>query len=90
VPASQQSTPVRNHPKNSGCHRVQRAKFGLEFAPDSKAIVYGVLIDGVENLYEQSIEGGPARPITHFQNDTLVHFEFSPDGKILVTQVVDR
>jgi hypothetical protein len=55
----------------------------LEFTPDSKAIVYGVLIDGVENLYEQSIEEGPARPITHFQNDILVHFEFSPDAKTL-------
>jgi DNA polymerase-4 len=39
VPVSQQSTPVGNHPKNSGCHRVHWAKFALEFTPDSKVIV---------------------------------------------------
>ena len=59
------------------------ANFYLEFTPDSKAIVYEIAGDGVENLYQQSIEGGPARPITHFQNDTIRHFEFSPDGKTL-------
>lgn len=60
-----------------------RATFNLEFTPDSKSIVYGVVIDGVENLYQQPVAGGPAHPITHFQNDTIDHFEFSPDGKSL-------
>jgi Tol biopolymer transport system component len=60
-----------------------RASGTVEFTPDGKALVYSVAVDGVENLWEQPLDGKPAKQMTHFQSDTLSRFQFSPDGKML-------
>jgi Tol biopolymer transport system component len=53
------------------------------YAPGEKAVVYA-LDDGTSNLWEQSVEGGPAKKITNFGPGRFQgRFEFSADGKQL-------
>jgi hypothetical protein len=39
---------------------------------------------GVGKIWEQSLSGGPARPITHFKGELIGDFDWSHDGKQLV------
>ena len=58
--------------------------FGLSWSPDSKSFQYVLTRDGVSNLWEQPLSGGPARQLTHFKADTILDFAWSRDGKQLV------
>jgi len=58
--------------------------FGLSWSPDSKNFEYVLTRDGVSNLWEQPLSGGPARQLTHFKAATIFDFAWSPDGKQLV------
>jgi hypothetical protein len=40
--------------------------------------------EGVGNMWEQSLTGGPARQITHFRGELIRDFGWSHDGKQLV------
>jgi Tol biopolymer transport system component len=40
--------------------------------------------EGVGNLWEQPLAGGPPRQLTHFKTDQIIDFAWSRDG----TQVV--
>lgn len=52
----------------------------LTFTPDGKNVVYVVREKGVDNLWEQPLDGKPHRQLTHFKKDLLFRFVFSPDG----------
>jgi Tol biopolymer transport system component len=54
-----------------------------EFTPDGKAVVYGILENGVENLWRQPINGMGGRQVTNFQTDVFSRYQYSPDGKML-------
>jgi eukaryotic-like serine/threonine-protein kinase len=58
--------------------------FGLSWSPDSKNFEYVLTRDGVSNLWEQPLSGGPARQLTHFKAATIFDFAWSHDGKQLV------
>lgn len=45
--------------------------------------MYAAKENGVENLWQKSLDGKPEHQITHFQSDTLARFQFSSDGKTL-------
>ena len=51
------------------------------FTPDGKALVYPVRQNGVDNLWQQPLDGGSARQITNFNSDTIRMAQYSPDGK---------
>jgi Tol biopolymer transport system component len=58
--------------------------FGLAWSPDSKALEYVLTRNGVANLWDQPLKGGPARQITHFNSNWILDFAWSLDGKQLV------
>ena len=53
---------------------------GLAFSPDGKAVVYVVRDKGVDNLWQQPLDGGASKPLTHFTADKILRFVYSPDG----------
>jgi serine/threonine protein kinase/Tol biopolymer transport system component len=57
--------------------------FGLNWSPDNKSFHYFLTRDGVSNLWEQPLGGGPARQLTHFKTDLIFDFAWSEDGKQL-------
>jgi serine/threonine protein kinase/Tol biopolymer transport system component len=65
-----------------------RASNPISFSPNDKSIVYTVRENGVDNLWEQPLNGGAAfKQLTHFTSERIARFEFSPDG----TQIaIDR
>ncbi len=58
----------------------------LAFTPDGKSIAYIVREKGVENLWQQPLDGGAYRQITHFPKDRILRFVFSPDGTRIAVQ----
>lgn len=52
----------------------------MRFTPDSKALVYLVRQNGVDNLWEASLQGGAYRQLTHFTSERIQHYLFSRDG----------
>jgi eukaryotic-like serine/threonine-protein kinase len=55
----------------------------LRFSPDGKGIVYPVREKGVDNLWEQPLDGGPGRQLTNFTALKIYSYQWSPDGKSL-------
>ena len=53
------------------------------WAPDSKAIQRIVTRNGISNIWEQKLSGGPPKQITSFNSGRIFDFEWSPDGKFL-------
>ena len=59
------------------------ALFGPSWAPDSKALQYAMVRDGVSNIWGQPLAGGPPTQLTHFKTDLILDFAWSLDGKQL-------
>jgi hypothetical protein len=55
--------------------------FFLTWSPDSKAFQYVLVREGVGNLWEQPLKGGPARQLTHFKASWIMDFAWSLDGQ---------
>jgi Tol biopolymer transport system component len=55
------------------------------YAPGDKALVYKILDNGNQNLWEQPVDGGAGKKITNFgaAYHHIDQFEFSKDGKNL-------
>jgi Tol biopolymer transport system component/predicted Ser/Thr protein kinase len=58
--------------------------FGLTWSPDSKAFHYVLTREGISNLWEQPLSGGPPKELTHFKTEQILDFAWSSDGKELV------
>ena len=52
--------------------------------PDGKAVAYPIAVDGVENLWIQSLDSSAGRQITNFPNEEIDSFVYSPDGKSIL------
>jgi Tol biopolymer transport system component len=68
-------THIFTFPTNSG---------GLIWSPDSKSLQFAVTANGVGNLWEQPLSGGPPHPVTKFTSSRLFGFSWSRDGKQLL------
>ena len=55
----------------------------LNWSPDGKAFQYVLIREGVGNLWEQPLSGGPAKQLTHFKTDLIQDYAWSLDGKQL-------
>ena len=53
------------------------------WSPDGKALQYVLTRDGVGNLWEQPLTGGPPRQLTHFKTDLILDYAWSFDRKQL-------
>jgi eukaryotic-like serine/threonine-protein kinase len=55
----------------------------LAWTRDGRAVTYADVKDGVWNLWNQPIDGGPPKPMTNFTSDQIFSFGWSIDGKRL-------
>lgn len=56
----------------------------FRWRPDTQEASYVVRKDGVDNIWVQPIDGGPAKMYTDFSEEYIVSFNWMPDGKSLV------
>src|SRR5580658_4636657 len=62
----------------------ERARFGLvRFSQDGKAIVYPTRENGVDNLWQQPLDGSKGKQLTDFTTEHIYDFHWSFDGKQL-------
>ncbi len=55
----------------------------VRWSPDQKAIQFVETHKGASNIWEQPLDGGPLRQVTHFTSDRIFSFAWSRDGKSL-------
>lgn len=55
----------------------------VRFMPDAKGVMYQLRENGVDNLWVQPFNGGPSKEFTHYTEDGISDFHWSPDGKKL-------
>ncbi len=55
----------------------------IAITPDGKAVAYGIIENGVGNVWSQPLDGSPGHRLTNFTSDHIRTFQFSPDGKTL-------
>jgi Tol biopolymer transport system component/DNA-binding winged helix-turn-helix (wHTH) protein len=53
------------------------------WAPRGEAIEYVLTQDGVSNIWQQRLTGGPPKQVTHFDSGEIFDFEWSRDGRQL-------
>lgn len=53
-------------------------------APNGQSVQYLVTDNGVSNVWEQGLDGGGRRQITHFTSGRIFDFNWSHDGKTLL------
>jgi Tol biopolymer transport system component len=53
------------------------------WAPGGKAVEYLLTRNGVSNIWEQQLAGGPSKQITNFRSGLIFDFAWSHDGKEL-------
>lgn len=56
----------------------------IAWTPDGRGVIYSVLRSGVSNLWTRPLFGGPATPLTNFNEGRIFSFNWSPDGSQLV------
>lgn len=55
----------------------------VRFMPDAKGAMYQLDENGVSNLWVQLFDGSPSKEFTHYTEDGIEDFHWSPDGKKL-------
>jgi DNA-binding winged helix-turn-helix (wHTH) protein/Tol biopolymer transport system component len=58
----------------------------LDWTPDGKGISFIRTDNGVSNVWTQPIDGGPVRQETQFASETIRSFDWSSDGRLLVSR----
>jgi Tol biopolymer transport system component len=52
----------------------------VRWAPDGGALTYVVTKEGVSNIWGQPLKGGPPQQLTHFKEEQIFYFDWSPQG----------
>jgi len=80
-------TPFQGGPSLKTFDVTSDARPVARWTSNGRAIIYnlsrGGVLSGVTNLWNQSIDGGPAKQSTNFNSGTFFAFDWSPDGKRL-------
>ena len=62
----------------------------IRFSADGRSLIYVDGRDRVDNLWEQPIDGGPARQLTNFSEDRIFRFDISyPTGRFVFARGTD-
>jgi Tol biopolymer transport system component len=61
---------------------------GLRWTHDGRALTYSRIIGGVSNIWSQPIDGGPPKQLTDFKAEGISKFDWSRDGRLLVSRGV--
>jgi Tol biopolymer transport system component len=56
---------------------------GPHWAPGGKAVEFVLTREGVSNIWQQKLTGGPPKQITNFKSGLIFAFDWSRDGKQL-------
>ncbi len=59
------------------------AAVSMQFTPDDKAVAFVIRDKGIDNIWTQPVDGGPAKQITKFATNQITEFGWSRDGKKL-------
>ncbi|MGD0458006.1 MAG: protein kinase [Terriglobia bacterium] len=60
------------------------------WTPDGRAISFINSVNGVDNVWEQPLAGGPPQPVTHFTSDRIFYFDWSRDGRLALSRGTDQ
>ncbi len=55
----------------------------IRFAQDGKSLVYTIRENGVDNLWQQPLDGSPGKQLTSFKAEHIWDYHWSPDGSKL-------
>ena len=55
----------------------------INYAPDGKALVFSARENGVDNLWQQPVDGSPGKKLTSFKSEYIYDFHWSFDGSKL-------
>ncbi len=56
---------------------------GVLFTQDAKSVVYIIREQGIDNLWQQPLDGSAGHQLTNYTSDHISEFGWSPDGKRL-------
>jgi serine/threonine protein kinase/Tol biopolymer transport system component len=56
------------------------------WTPDGRAISFLNSVNGVDNVWEQPVEGGPPKAVTHFTSGKIFFFGWSHDGRLALSR----
>ena len=57
---------------------------GLRWTPDGTGLTYVATVQGVSNVWRQSLAGGDAKALTDFKENQIFFFDWSRDERKLV------
>jgi Tol biopolymer transport system component len=60
------------------------------WTPDGHAISFVNSVNGVDNVWEQPVAGGPPKQVTHFTSDRIFYFGWSRDGRLALSRGTDQ
>ena len=64
--------------------KFERETAGLiRFTRDGKGVVYAIRENGIDNLWQQPLDGSPGKQLTSFKSEHIFDFHWSPDGSKL-------
>jgi Tol biopolymer transport system component len=58
----------------------------VHWTPNGRAISFINTVNGVGNIWEQPVEGGPPKAVTHFTSDKIFRFDWSRDGRLALSR----
>jgi Tol biopolymer transport system component len=60
----------------------------LRWSADSKSLTYVDNHGGMENIWGQSIDGGPPKQLTNFSDRETFSYDWSRDGNLVISKGV--
>jgi Tol biopolymer transport system component len=58
----------------------------IRWAPDGEALTYIVTKAGVSNIWAQPLSDGPPQQLTHFKEEQIFSFDWSPQGDLVLSR----
>jgi Tol biopolymer transport system component/tRNA A-37 threonylcarbamoyl transferase component Bud32 len=58
----------------------------IVWTPDGRAISFVSTVNGVGDVWEQPVAGGPPKSVTHFTSDKIFWFDWSRDGRLALSR----
>jgi Tol biopolymer transport system component len=58
----------------------------FHWTPDGRAIPFINSVNGVDNIWEQPVAGGPPQAVTHFTSDRIYGYGWSSDGRLALSR----
>ena len=69
---------------------VTASTYPLPWTPDGRAVSFVNSVNGVGNIWEQPVAGGPPKAVTHFTSDKIFRFAWSHDGRLALSRGTGR